>query len=154
MKYLSIFVPIFAVFILLGQGCPSPVPSNVSVSDLEIEEPMQVNSESRGDLSNAGSYETYVPERLALADEGDVVLYFFASWCPTCQALERDIIAHLADIPENVTILKVDYDTERELKKKYGVNYQHTFVQVDSQGNQIKKWVGSPTLAELVAQVE
>ena len=40
-----------------------------------------------------------------------------------------------------------------DLKKKYGVVYQHTFVQVDKDGNLIKKWSGSPNLSSLVTQV-
>ncbi len=50
--------------------------------------------------------------------------------------------------------VKTDYDTERELKKKYGVTYQHTFVQVDAQGNQIKKWGGSNTLSAVLSQIQ
>jgi hypothetical protein len=38
--------------------------------------------------------------------------------------------------------LKTDYDSNNELKKKYGVTYQHTFVQIDSNGNMITKWNG------------
>lgn len=102
----------------------------------------------------AGSYEPYSPEKVARADEGDVVLFFRASWCPTCRAVDADIKAHLDNIPVNLTILDVDYDSSTELKKKYGVVYQHTFVQVDAQGNLLKKWSGSPTLAALVAQVQ
>jgi hypothetical protein len=47
----------------------------------------------------------------------------------------------------------VDYDNSDELKKKYGVTYQHTLVQVDKDGNLIKKWSGSPTLTSLVKEV-
>jgi hypothetical protein len=53
-----------------------------------------------------------------------------------------------------VSILKVDYDKETELKKKYGVTYQHTLVQVDKDGNLIKKWSGSPTLTKLVSEIK
>ncbi|MEK7530269.1 MAG: thioredoxin family protein [Patescibacteria group bacterium] len=105
-------------------------------------------------MMSVGSYEAYAPEKLAKATEGDVVLFFRASWCPTCRALDTDIRAHLKDIPAGVTILDVDYDTSTELKKKYGVTYQHTFVQVDAEGNQITKWSGSPTLASFLANIK
>lgn len=104
-------------------------------------------------MQKAGSYEVYAPEKLALADKGNVVLFFRASWCPTCKALDADIRSHLDEIPADLTILDVDYDKHTDLKKKYGVTYQHTFVQVDSNGNVIKKWSGSPTLSALVAEV-
>lgn len=101
-----------------------------------------------------GSYEAYAPEKLARAETGDVVLFFHASWCPSCRSLNSDIEANMGSIPEGVSILKVDYDKETELKKKYGVTYQHTLVQVDKDGNLIKKWSGSPKLASLVLEIQ
>lgn len=105
-------------------------------------------------MMNTGSYEPYAPEKLALAESGDVVLFFRASWCPTCRALDANIRANLKAIPANVTILDVNYDTEKDLKKKYGVTYQHTMVQVDATGNQITKWSGSPTLAAFLSNIK
>ncbi len=106
-------------------------------------------------MMKVGSYESYDASKIEMASAThDVVLYFRASWCPTCAALDKDIRANLEAIPESLTILDVNYDNSTELKKKYGVTYQHTFVQVDAQGNLIKKWSGSPTLASLVAEVK
>lgn len=101
-----------------------------------------------------GSYIPYDATKLALAKTGKVVLDFRASWCPTCQALHKDITSRLNEIPANLTILDVDYDNSTALKQKYGVTYQHTFVQVDANGAVIKKWSGSPTLTALVAEVK
>ncbi len=106
-------------------------------------------------MMKAGSYESYASTKVAMASVShDVVLFFRASWCPTCRAVDADIKAHLKDIPGTLSILDVDYDNSTDLKKKYGVTYQHTFVQVDAQGNLIKKWSGSPTLSALVAEVK
>jgi len=102
----------------------------------------------------SGSYEAYAPEKLALALDGKVILFFHASWCPTCRAADSDINKNLSEIPDGVHILKIDYDSNTALKQKYGVTYQHTFVQVDSSGNLIKKWTGSSTLAEIVANIK
>lgn len=101
-----------------------------------------------------GSYEAYAPEKIARAEMGDVVLFFHASWCPSCRGLNADIEKNLEAIPSGVSILKVDYDKETELKKKYAVTYQHTMVQVDKDGNLIKKWSGSPTLSGLVSEIQ
>lgn len=107
------------------------------------------------DTMKKGSYETYGPEKIATAaSRGNVVLFFRASWCPTCKAVDADIKANLGSIPENLTILDVDYDNSSALKVKYGVTQQHTFVEVDKDGGLIKKWLGSPTLAALVARVK
>ena len=106
-------------------------------------------------MMKAGSYEAYSPEKIAMAnDEHNVVLFFRASWCPTCRVVDADIKANLGKMPSDVTILDVNYDNSTALKQKYGVTYQHTFVQVDKNGNLIKKWSGSPTLASLVAEIK
>ncbi len=101
-------------------------------------------------MMKSGAYEAYAPEKLVRAETGDVVLFFHASWCPSCRGLNADIEINLSAIPSGVSILKVDYDTESEMKKKYGVTYQHTLVQVNADGTLIKKWSGSPTLDNIV----
>lgn len=107
-----------------------------------------------GAMMSAGSYEAYAPEKLVKANEGDVVLFFRASWCPTCKAVHADILKNASQIPKGVTILDVDYDNSSALKQKYGVTYQHTFVQVDAKGTQIAKWSGSPTLVSLLGNIK
>ncbi len=102
----------------------------------------------------AGAYLPYEASKLAMANSGDVVLFFRASWCPSCRALDADINAHRGDIPAGLTILDVNYDTETALKQKYGVTYQHTLVQVAADGTLIKKWSGGSTLGTVVAQVQ
>lgn len=125
-------------------------------SEMEDEAAMETDTMAQGndaDMAKAGSYEAYSPEKLARAETGDVVLFFHASWCPSCRGLNMDIEKNLGAIPAGVSILKTDYDTESELKKKYGVTYQHTLVQVNADGTMISKWSGSPTLSSLVSQI-
>ncbi len=105
-------------------------------------------------MTHGGTYEVFSPEKVTWAQSGKVVLFFRAGWCPTCRVVDADIKNNLSSIPKNITILDVNYDTETALKAKYGVTYQHTFVQVDAEGKQIAKWSGSPTLAALVSEVK
>ncbi len=98
-------------------------------------------------VASQGIYADYTPEKLTLAENKKVVLFFKASWCPTCQAVDKNIVS--SKIPSGLAILKVDYDSSFELKKKYGVTIQHTFVQVDKNGNMIKKWIGGGSLADI-----
>ncbi len=105
-------------------------------------------------MMKAGSYEAYSANKIARAETGDVVLFFHASWCPSCRGLNASIESNLKSIPLGVTILKTDYDKETELKKKYGVTYQHTLVQVDKDGNMIKKWSGGSSLDNLLSQIQ
>ena len=104
--------------------------------------------------TSAGAYVAYSSNKLAMAETGQVVLFFHASWCPSCRALNSDIESNIDAIPEGITILKTDYDKETELKKKYGVTTQHTLVQVDNDGNLIKKWSGGSKLENLLSQLQ
>lgn len=81
------------------------------------------------------------------------VLFFHAPWCPTCKATNQDIMDNLSKIPAGVVIYKVDYDSEEALKTKYGITHQHTFVYVDKDGKEIKKWNGGG-LAEILKNVQ
>lgn len=86
-------------------------------------------------------------------------MFFFASWCPTCKPTDLDLKANSSEIPSDVTVIRVNYNDpetdqiEKDLAKKYGVTYQHTFVQIDGQGNEITKWNGGKT-AELLAKLK
>lgn len=100
-------------------------------------------------MPKTGVYTAYTPEKLAMAT-GSRVLFFSAAWCPTCRGVDADIVKNLEAIPASVSIFKVDYDNSDELKKKYGVTYQHTFVLVDANGVALKKWSGSPTLKSVL----
>lgn len=99
----------------------------------------------------------YTPEALENARvENDLtILFFHANWCPTCRAAANDFAANAQDIPENVQIVKVNYDTASELKKEYTITTQHTFVAIDSQGNEVARWVGGELelLQEKVAEI-
>ena len=102
----------------------------------------------------AGIYTDYNESLLVNAEDGPVLIFFHATWCPTCRTLDKSINANLDDIPDGVTILRADYDTEKVLKKKYGVVRQHTLVQVDSNGNQIKTLTGlTNSLSQVVKQI-
>jgi pentapeptide MXKDX repeat protein len=100
-----------------------------------------------------GGYADYDVSKLAFAEKGKVVLFFKADWCPTCKALDADITKNLSQIPADVLILKVNYDTATDLKKKYNVLGQHTLVVVDKDGNLKSTWRGSATLAELLGEL-
>lgn len=88
----------------------------------------------------AGSFEEYNDEKLSLANSMKVVLFFNASWCPTCSQFVDEIKE--LKVPDNVLILSVDYDKNQNLRQKYKVAYQHTFVEVDQDGKEMYRWSG------------
>jgi len=107
---------------------------------------------ARGDSEiDHPNYREYSEETYAATQDKARVLFFHASWCPSCRSAEAGFKETLDDIPENIVILKVNYDKERELKKRYGVTYQHTFVQVDANGEVVTKWSGG-ALKELLRE--
>lgn len=79
------------------------------------------------------------------------VLFFHASWCPKCRALDEDITANT--VPDGMTIFKVDFDTELDLRQTYGVTLQTTIVYVDDDGDVLAKGVlyNDTTLDALLA---
>jgi len=85
----------------------------------------------------------------AIAGRNRVVYFFAAAWCPTCRETYRDIKANAKDIPGDLTIVVVDYDKAPELKAKYGVTYQHTFVSLGPKGEKLKVWSGSVKVGDI-----
>jgi thiol-disulfide isomerase/thioredoxin len=124
------------------------------------EEPQESNQELETEddsqtvvTQGSGVYADYSPEAVAQS-EGDVVIFFAASWCPSCRALDNSIVQSQSDIPSDVTNLKADYDSETELRRTYGVTTQHTLVQVDQEGNEVAQWSGGSTLASIIGNIE
>jgi thiol-disulfide isomerase/thioredoxin len=86
----------------------------------------------------------------ALASGQKVALFFAASWCPSCRALDGAINSNLSLIPQDALIVKVDYDTSDAMKKKYGVTSQHTTVLIDKDMNLISKKLGAKTVVDIL----
>ena len=57
------------------------------------------------------------------------ILFFHASWCSECKAFDK--VLREGPIPAGVQILKVDYNSRQDLRQKYGVRMQSTFVELD-----------------------
>jgi len=85
-----------------------------------------------------GVYTDY-SKQAVLTTKGTKLLFFYAPWCPQCRAIEASI--KKSGIPNDVTVFKVDYDSNQELRQQYGVVIQTTFVKIDGQGNKIASFV-------------
>lgn len=109
--------------------------------EFENKEKEQENAEKNA------SYQDYSAESVKSeqAKGQKVVLFFHAKWCPSCIMANRAFTKNPQEIPTGVTVLKVDYDNSDELKQKYEVTYQHTFVQIDNEGELVTKWTGGDT---------
>lgn len=137
--------------LLLLTACTSPAPTSrnpesapaASAPTLE-----SVYSNSAGYIS----YETYsaAPEKYA---DSNVVLFYNAYWCTTCKAARDGFEASLTSIAKDLTIVLVDFDENTEMRKKHDVIVQHTFVQIDTAGNEIQRWYGSTSVAEIEEKI-
>lgn len=94
--------------------------------------------------------DTYRADQAAY-ESSDVVLFFAATWCHTCQSAQASLDTD--GVPDGLAVVKVDYDTETDLRKKYGVTVQHTFVHINDEGEALKKWSGSESGAAIQAEI-
>lgn len=101
----------------------------------------------------AGAYidqAEYQSKKATYDAAGDVVIFFHASWCPTCKRADGNLRDQ--PLPAGLTVVKTDYDSNDELKARYGVTVQHTFVQVDPSGEALAKFTGSDTAEEIAGR--
>ena len=104
--------------------------------------------------TNGDRYRDFSKTGFAKSSEDYRVHFFHANWCSFCKAADKEISAQKDRIPDNVVVFKTDYDSEKALKKQYGVFSQHTFVLVDRDGNEIAQWSGGgiDTLIEKIEE--
>lgn len=99
-----------------------------------------------------GRYLDYSKEVFDNAVGKKKIYFFHAKWCPTCKVANEEFLREEDKIPNDVLLFKTDYDTEKELKTQYGITYQHTFVLVDNEGKEIRKWNGGG-ITELINNI-
>jgi thiol-disulfide isomerase/thioredoxin len=134
-----------------GSSTGSPASAGTATSSAPAASPSTSASASTSASSPApaarGSYIDYSayaanPQMYAA---GKVVLFFHAGWCPKCKETDDNLTADPSSLPAGLTVVKADFDTETDLRQKYGVGVQHTFVQVDRDGNELRTWTGTYT---------
>ena len=81
-------------------------------------------------MTHAIKFQPYSAAALAVAQKADkpVALQFHADWCPTCRAQDKVLDKLKAEPGLDVTVFKVNYDTEKDLKRQYKIQTQSTVV--------------------------
>jgi len=133
-----------AAFALSGCLPPQEIPEETEMEITpQIQEEPQVEklTLTTETKETSAKYLDYSAENLA-ASTGKTLIFFHAGWCPSCIALNSEIAEKLSELPTDLTILKANYDTEKDLKKKYNIVTQHTLVEIDQAGKELQKWVG------------
>lgn len=142
---------VFLLFSVLGissaEGRKEEAPSMMAAG----------NAADKNFFDSSGLGPSVVPftgeaEAAALAKKNTTVYFFAATWCPTCRGTYQDIAANYSKLPPDFRLVLVNYDTAKELKARYAVTYQHTFVSIDASGKALNTWSGSPTVADIVAK--
>jgi len=120
---------------------------------------MEKDDKMMDDKMMSSRYVEYSKEAFNKASSTRRVLFFYASWCPTCRPADANFKENESDIPNDVTLIRVNYndpDTdqeEKDLAKKYGITYQHTYIQIDASGKEITKWNGGQ-INELLSNIK
>lgn len=101
----------------------------------------------------AASYMVYDAQKVS-EDSNTKLLFFYAPWCPQCRALDEDISKNIS-YESGLSVYKVDYDSNQNLRQKYGITLQTTVVKIDDSGNLVKKYVAynEPTFANVKANL-
>lgn len=95
--------------------------------------------EANQTTKNGGEYLEKATATIADASNDEIYLFFHAPWCPQCRSIESGIKSD--GVPEGITIIKVDYDSNQDLRAKYGVTLQTTFVKVNKNSEFVSKFV-------------
>lgn len=85
-------------------------------------------------------------------EKGNVILDFYAIWCPPCAELETNLEKFNKVKKTELTIFKVDIDQQRELLKKYGVKSIPTLIYIKD-GKVLAKKRGKKSVEQLQENV-
>jgi thioredoxin 1 len=136
---------------------PSSVPPSVgddaatSASGRERGDPAR-GTRSEQEARQPGQYvelADYLADPSVGGDDA-VVIFFHAPWCPDCVATDASLRSD--GVPDGLTVVKADFDTETDLRARYGVTVQHSFVQLDGD-EAVRAWTGSRTGADIAAEL-
>lgn len=81
-------------------------------------------------LAHALDSKPFTAEALAAAEKAGqpVAVLFHADWCPTCRAQDKVLQSLKAEKGLDLTVLVANYDTEKDLKRRFRINAQSTII--------------------------
>lgn len=155
-------ISIITLTLLIAACNKSPVTPNINQENPEAaeqetnqEETTQEQPQTTQAQLQAAQYIDYSPEKLAELEANNqaYVVFFHADWCPTCKAIEANILPEISSFPDGTVILKANYDNEKELKRRFNITYQSTIAVVDTNQNHLTTLL-SPENDVLKAAIE
>jgi thioredoxin 1 len=128
----------------------SPMSSHSMSSESMSSHPMSSDSTSSEAMAHGAYVGLAEYEADPTAHGTQRVVYFFhANWCPDCRASDAALMK--TGVPEGFVVVKADYDSETELRRKFGVTVQDTFVEVGPGMSVVKKFTGPVDSGQAIA---
>lgn len=130
------------------------VQEDIDSSESQEPEVQEDSTQDNSEISNEAVYTSYTDKSLAEYAGRDKVIFFHASWCSTCKALDNELESNISQLPANTVVLKADYDSQTDLRQKYGVNLQHTLVFIDDSGEPTRPNLLQADLGKLKSELQ
>jgi thiol-disulfide isomerase/thioredoxin len=114
-----IFVVVVA-FVILGIGAYTlSQKSSQFGSMMKKDDNTMEDNKMMDDKMNDSRYVQYDKSAFDNASRNRRILFFYASWCPTCKPADVDLKANSKKMPDDLTVIRVNYnDPETDQEEK------------------------------------
>jgi thioredoxin 1 len=146
-------LPINAAPIQQEQSAPMPPAPATTTVIVDTGSPMPTVASTYLPFSKA-AYDQ------ARADRRPIVLFFYANWCPTCRVQEpimQEVYASGDIAALGVQAFRVNFNDpetdadERALAESFRITYQHTFVMLNVDGQEVARSFGHRNRDQVMA---
>lgn len=142
---------VLAGFLIAGCRVDSPVSPGAEVDEI-LPTPTPVLGEKLRNEGN-GIYDLYDEELIKESKDKKIILFFSSDTCSDCRMLDKDILSNKDDIPEDLLIMKVDYDAMQELRQRYSIDKSNTLVMIKPNLDKVNNLPSAKTLEELLKSI-
>lgn len=136
--------------IILGtlaiSSCTEKEAPQVYIEEQEISHTVDTEVKAQTEEFNQYNYVPYSAEKITNATRLNV-LFFNDIDSESIKELKANL--QQSKIHDWLVMYEIDFNSDSPLKEKYWVTAAHTFVQIDNEGNAIRKWENSKSIEEM-----